>query len=140
MNFSRGIFFKCEISFFFFWTNTLLFCRKSAKFAINCQNMNFSCCIYFLNAQLFATKCWLFRSNYIKFPENYHLWSAVRNTQHYNTHPKNFRILFLNVFTHYPSRNPQICGKLLCLAWCRRKKTQIGWIFKQVVEIQLMES
>ena len=40
----------------FFCTNTLLFCRKSAKFATNCQNMNFSCGSYFYKCAIFWEK------------------------------------------------------------------------------------
>ena len=45
------IYFKCVI---FFHINTLLFLRKSAKFTINCHNINFSWRCYFLNAWFFC--------------------------------------------------------------------------------------
>ena len=53
----------------FFCTNMLLFCQKSAKFSINCKNINMA--DIFLNAQLFSINTLLFNWILPKFVTNY---------------------------------------------------------------------
>ena len=55
----------------FFCTNTLLFRRSSAKFAINCRNINFFRGWHFLNARFSCDICYYFAQIQYYFSENY---------------------------------------------------------------------
>ena len=79
-----------EIWIRFFSTNTLLFRWFSAKFLINCQNMNFFLGLYFLKARFSSVLCYYFAQKFAKVM----IWRVLK--REFLENGRNFHASILN--------------------------------------------